>query len=97
MTDQQTMETAQLILDEYKAITIADINFIFKSAKKGKYGVFYDRMDGQMILGWFESHFNERCAVAANLSIMEADRFKRDLRTDSFEQITQLSKNKSFK
>lgn len=88
MTDQQTMETAMLILDEYKSITIADINFIFKSAKTGKYGQFYDRMDGQMILGWFETHFNERCAAAANISMREADKFKSD-RNESFTSITQ--------
>lgn len=97
MTDRQTMETAMLILEEYKSITIADIDFIFKSAKKGKYGAFYDRMDGQMILGWFESHFNDRCAAAANNSMREADRFKKDLRTESFEQITDLYEKKKFR
>lgn len=90
MTDQQTIETAMYVLDEYKSITIADINFIFKSAKTGKYGQFYDRLDGQMILGWFDTHFNERCAAAANASMREADKFKSE-RNESFTKI-----NKEF-
>lgn len=96
MTDQQTMETAMLILDEYRSITIADINFIFNSAKKGKYGQFYDRLDGQMILSWFDKHFSERCEAAANASIREADMFKKDLRNCSFEQATGLTQKKRF-
>lgn len=96
MTDMQTMETAMLILDEYRAITIADINFIFNSAKKGKYGQFYDRLDGQMILSWFEKHFSERCEAAANASIRESERFKSESRTSSFEDVTGLSQKKRF-
>ena len=97
MTDQQTMETAMLILDEYKSITIADINFIFNSAKKGRYGQFYDRLDGQMILSWFDRHFSERCEAAANASIREAESYKRETRSSSFEQINGLSQSKRFK
>lgn len=97
MTDLQTMETAMLILDEYKSITIADINFIFNSAKKGKYGQFYDRLDGQMILSWFDKHFSERCEAAANASIREAESYKKESRSSSFEQITGLSQNKRLR
>ncbi|MDD4971921.1 MAG: hypothetical protein PHT07_21045 [Paludibacter sp.] len=97
MTDLQCQETAMLIIEEYPSLTIADINLIFKKAKLGKYGSMYDRLDGQMILSWFEKHFDERCAAAANLSMREADRFKKYLRTESFEQITNLYEKKKFK
>lgn len=96
MTDQQTMDTAILILDEYKSLTIADINYIFNSAKKGKYGQFYDRLDGQMILGWFDKHFSERCEAAANASIRESESYKRESRNFSFERINGLSQKKRF-
>lgn len=78
MTDEQTQETAMLIVDEYYNLNLADINFIFKNAKLGKYGKYYDRLDGQIILSWFEEHFNNRCMVAADESILEADKFKND-------------------
>lgn len=97
MTDVQTQETAMLILESYPALTIADINLIFKKAKTGKFGPMYDRLDGQLILSWFDTYFDERCQAAANASIREADRFKGDLRTDLFESIVNLYEKKIFK
>lgn len=78
MTDEQTQETAMLIVEEYYNLNLADINVIFKNAKLGKYGKYYDRLDGQIILSWFEEHFSNRCKTAADESIREADRFKDD-------------------
>jgi hypothetical protein len=76
MTDQQTQETAIMIVDEYYNLTIADINIIFKRAKLGQWGQIYDRMDGQIILSWFYKYFQERCKAAADKSILEADKYK---------------------
>ena len=78
MTDEQTRETAILIVDEYYNMNLADINLIFKNAKLGKYGKYYDRLDGQIILSWFEQHFSERCKLAAEESIREAENYKDD-------------------
>jgi hypothetical protein len=78
MTDQQTQETAMIILDEFYNITIADINLIFKKAKLGHWGQIYDRLDGQVILSWFDKYFNQRCMAAADMSVMEADKYKDD-------------------
>lgn len=92
MTDEQTQETAMLIVDEYYNLNLADINFIFKNAKLGKYGKYYDRLDGQIILSWFEDHFNNRCAIAAEQSILEADKYK----DDPFERTSGTLKLKNF-
>ena len=97
MTDNQTQETAMLILDEYFNLTIADINMVFKNAKMGKYGAMYDRLDGQMILSWFEKHLNSRCAAAAELSMREADQYKGNSRGISFDQAQKLYENKKYK
>ena len=78
MTDQQTQETAMMILDEFYNITIADINLIFKKAKLGHWGQIYDRLDGQVILSWVDKYFNERCRAAAEISIQEAEKYKSD-------------------
>lgn len=91
MTDQQTQDTAILILDNYSSLKISDINLIFKRAKLGKFGGLYDRLDGQLILSWFEQYFNERCEAAANISMREADKFKGELRVASFEHVTRLT------
>lgn len=78
MTDEQTQETACLIIDQFFNITIADINLIFKKAKLGNYGKIYDRLDGQIILSWFDNYFQNRCNMFAERSIQEADKYKSD-------------------
>ena len=90
MTDQQTQETAIMIMDLYYNITIADINLIFRRAKLGQWGQIYDRMDGQIILSWFEKYFNERCRAFADKSILEADKFK----NDPYQRASNKQKNK---
>ncbi len=97
MNDVQTIETAYLIVETYYSINIADINLIFKRAKLGRYGTTYDRLDGQVILSWFEKHFNERCESAANMSMRESDKYKGSQNTASFEKITGLSDKLSSK
>ena len=97
MTDVQTQETAMLIVDSFHALTIADINLIFKNAKMGKYGKIYDRLDGQLILSWFDKHFNERCAAAAEISIREAEKYKNDNNGLTFEAIQKLFEKKKLK
>lgn len=73
MTDEQCTMTATMIAQEYGNINLADINLIFKNAKLGKFGQFYDRLDGTMILSWFEQYFEDRCNMAAEISIQEAN------------------------
>lgn len=76
MTDEQTSETALLIAETYPSLNIADINLIFRNAKLGRYGKIYDRLDGQIILEWFDRYFDERCNAAAEQSIQEAEKYK---------------------
>lgn len=76
MSEAQIDETAEIIAVDYNNLNLADINLVFSTAKKGGYGQFYGRLDGQMILGWFDKYFNERREVAADLSVREADAYK---------------------
>lgn len=76
MTDDQTFETAMLIVDTFPQLNIADINLIFKNAKLGRWGKIYDRLDGNIILEWFERYFDDRCEAAAERSVREADQYK---------------------
>lgn len=78
MTDMQTFETAMIILQDYKYLTVADINLLFKRAKSGYYGKLYDRLDGQIILDWFRSYDKERAVAAMEDSINEAEKYKND-------------------
>lgn len=78
MGEQQILETAMLILDEYWMLTLADINLVFQRAKKGHYGELYDRLDGIVILSWFKKYFDERCETAENVSMREHEKLKTD-------------------
>lgn len=83
MNENQIYETAQMILDSYPYFTLADINLIFKKAKKGDFGQIYDRLDGQIIFSWFTKYNSLRCSEAEEQSINQANSFKeRDNRPD---------------
>lgn len=76
MNENQVYETAQMILDDFPYFTLADINLIFKKAKKGDFGQIYDRLDGQIILSWFSKYNQLRCSEAEEQSINHAYSFK---------------------
>lgn len=90
MTDEQTRMTAAMIVTEYQNLNIADINLIFRNAKLGRYGQFYGRLDGQMILGWFDKYFEERCIAASELSISRANQARGSDRYESPERLRKL-------
>ena len=73
MNDQQVEETARLVINNYYHLTIADVYLVMNNAKMGFYGKFYERIDGSMVLLWFRTYFDERCAYFEGLSIDESN------------------------
>lgn len=69
-------ECSFLIVSEYKNISIADINLIFRNAKLGKYGELYESLSIDKVLRWFYKYFDKRCNTAAMISRQEAEKFK---------------------
>ncbi len=76
MGENQILETAMLVMQDYYMLTLADINLVFTRAKKGEYGQLYDRLDGAVILSWFRKYFEERCQEAENIALRKHDRYK---------------------
>lgn len=72
MSPTQIENTAFLIVSEFYHLNMADINLVFRRAKTGYYGEIYDRLDGQVILGWFKKYNQERCLAAEEESINKA-------------------------
>jgi len=60
MTFEQMQKTAQYILQDYYYLKQSDLYLVFSQAEKGRYGEFYDCLDGAKILIWFEKYANER-------------------------------------
>jgi hypothetical protein len=70
MNSQNIRETAVYIYQTYRQLTIADILFVFRSARIGRYGEII-ALNGQKIMTWFSLHFDERCRIAAEESMKE--------------------------
>lgn len=76
MSQVQLAQTAEIIIDTYGYLKIDDFKFCFSSAKKGLYGVTYDRLDGNVIITWIEQYLADRMSVADNLSYSEHSSMK---------------------
>lgn len=62
MTGAQMIQTVELIVEDYKHFKPEDFKKCFNNAKKGHYGVTYDRIDGQIIFEWLLKYDAERDA-----------------------------------
>lgn len=71
MNDRQVAMTADLIIEEYPYMQPDDLKLCFRGAMKGKYGKLYNRIDGQIILGWLREYNRERCTAADRHSYNE--------------------------
>ena len=71
MNDTQVALTVDLILEEYPYMQADDITLCFRNAMKGKYGKLYNRIDGQIIMGWLREYNTERCTLASEQSYNE--------------------------
>lgn len=60
MGGDQVRQTADMILEDYSHFKPEDFKLCFSRAKKGHYGKLYDRLDGQIIMGWLMDYDNER-------------------------------------
>jgi len=49
-----------IIIETYKSLTLEDLCICFLNAKKGIYGQIYNRLDGQVILGWLKVYNESR-------------------------------------
>lgn len=73
MAPVQIKQTALMLLQDFYYFRIADINYLFTQAKKGKYGELYGSIDGSKIYKWFERHDKERAAESYLANLQEHD------------------------
>lgn len=78
MSAQQIATTTDLILEEFPHLKPVDIHLCFSMAKKGKFGPVYDRVDGQVIIGWLSEYDWMRQDEATRLNDNQAKMFKRE-------------------
>lgn len=78
MNEEQIELCSETILNDFKALKISDLTFVFKGITSGKYGKFYERLSISDILNIFTKYFDERCEVAEQ----ETLRIHNDLKSD---------------
>lgn len=69
LRDAQVDNIAREIVAEYYSLTVADIHVIFRKAKTGEYGEFYESLDMPKVMSWFREYFADRCATGASMSV----------------------------
>lgn len=69
LRDSQVDNIAREVVAEYYSLTIADVHIIFRKAKTGEYGEFYESLDMPKVMGWFREYFADRCATGASISM----------------------------
>ena len=81
-------QTAFLIMQSYKNISMSDLNLIFTKAKKGGYGQFYESLSMPKVLSWFDEYYNERADTAGELARRQHDAFTVDERRSNSNRIS---------
>lgn len=95
MNDVQVKYTAQLILQEFPLLTVADIKFVFDGVMSGRYGKTYHQLDSLTICGWFREHWEQRLNAAEQESMMKHSRTKdtEDSRAREVKKLRDVFKN----
>lgn len=70
MNDIQVAMTADLIIELYWYFKLEEIKYCFRRAMRTE--KLFDRLDGNIILGWLQAYDNERTEEAMRISDQEA-------------------------
>lgn len=76
LNEKQIDDIAVEIVSQWYYLTMADVYLIFRRAKIGWYGEFYESINMPKILTWFRNYFDERCSEAERQSIERAEQNK---------------------
>lgn len=78
MNAVQIMETAKLISKVYYFLKFEEIKFVFENAKTGTWGKIYERLDGSVILEWFEKYDLQRTHAVEMERVSQNKQINRD-------------------
>ena len=81
LLEPQIEAIALEVVASYSSLNIADIHVIFRRARNGEFGDFYESLDMPKVMRWFADYFNERCRICAERSQSEDTGSKLDNET----------------
>lgn len=79
MSDTQVAMTIDMILEDYSTYKPDYFILCFKRARKGQYGIAFDRIDGQIIFEWLAKFDAEYTAEIEQERLLEHKRMQRDI------------------
>jgi len=82
MSDVQIAQTVTYITEDYPNVNLADLKLFFNRFKKGFYGKFFDRIDGQVIIEAFTNYNSERMDLFEQQNQRDHYKAKRDERNN---------------
>lgn len=83
MNAKQVAETVNLVQQYFPHLNLADLKVFFERMKIGRYGKFYDRLDGQLILEKLDEYNGERMDA---IEAINYDQHKRDIKNNPIGQ-----------
>lgn len=70
MSNEEVFFAAESVLNEFGGgLTFADIKIVLEGAKRGKFGMFYERLSAPQVIEWFRTYFDERMQAAENYNL----------------------------
>ncbi|MDR0266068.1 MAG: hypothetical protein LBJ04_22840 [Sphingobacterium sp.] len=82
MSDVQIAQTVTYLIEDYPNVNLADLKLFFNRFKKGVYGKFFDRIDGQVIIEAFTNYNSERMDLFEQQNQRDHYKSKRDERNN---------------
>ncbi len=82
MSDVQIAQTVTYLIEDYPNVNLADLKLFFNRFKKGIYGKFFDRIDGQVIIEAFTNYNSERMDLFEQQNQRDHYKSKRDERNN---------------
>jgi hypothetical protein len=95
MTDEAIEMCAIDITNEFYAIKISDLSFLFKRIYSGFYGEFYESLSIPKVMSFFRDYFDERCNLAEEQSLRNHNDLKSDDTFNFSKNIKRILENKS--
>ena len=85
MSDNQILDAAFMLYNEFKHYNMYDIGVCFKQGKTGKYGKVYDRIDGGVLFEWLRLYDIDRTGNIVTIRQNQDAEHKRHFRERSSE------------
>ena len=79
ISSQQAKSTSMMILEELYMLNIAEYTLFFKQLRKGIFGIFYGKFNGQTILVACKEFRKNRGKILSNLSEKEQNEFANEI------------------